>query len=619
MFARVILPVGLLLVVVGCFSEPKIDASSLKCRTEQNCPTGYQCVGATAMTLGYCMDSATDAGRLDAPIGSGGFDGGAIDSRAGEPGNALDVSNTDAGEGSTAVDSPTSANYDLARFSDDAVGEVPSGVEVGTDAPITGNGGAGGANGSGGTLGGDGTGPGTGGKSGSGGIAGAEGGASGGLSSGGAVGAGGAVGSGGDVGSGGVIASGGSTSTGGTTVVVDCGSLAKPENGSVFYSATTVGNTAEYACTTGYGPSGSSTRYCLANGTWSGVAPSCVPANCPGLPSPPNGLVSAPALTYSSTATYSCSDGYQLTSAATRTCQADGTWSGSAPTCVAVDCGALTDPSNGKVSAATTTYNSTATYSCSMGYNLSDTTPRTCQANKQWSGSAPICVLVDCGPPASPSNGNVTAQATKYGSTASYSCSFGYTLSGTATRTCQADGSWSDTEPTCSAVTCGACASGLVCERIPPAVCGDPSWAEWPMPNCLTDVGSGAPNAEAYTDNGDGTVTDNVTALMWQQSVSTSTMYAQGNASSNCSTLTLAGHTDWRLPTIVELTSIMDYSVSSPGPTVNIGAFPGTPSGAFWTATMLAGSSTYAWIINTYDGSTQYDTASAIHYVRCVR
>ena len=46
-----------------------------------------------------------------------------------------------------------------------------------------------------------------------------------------------------------------------------------------------------------------------------------------------NDSITAPATTFGSTATYSCNTGYSLTGAATRTCQADGTWSGTVPTC----------------------------------------------------------------------------------------------------------------------------------------------------------------------------------------------------------------------------------------------------------------------------------------------
>jgi hypothetical protein len=81
------------------------------------------------------------------------------------------------------------------------------------------------------------------------------------------------------------------------------------------------------------------------------------------------------------------------------------------------------------------------------------------------------------------------------------------------------------------------------------------------MPNSANEVSAGAPNLESYTDNGDGTVTDNVTGLMWQQQAVPSTTYAQSNPTSYCQSLTLGGHADWRLPSIIELLSIVDCSV----------------------------------------------------------
>ncbi len=67
----------------------------------------------------------------------------------------------------------------------------------------------------------------------------------------------------------------------------------------------------------------------------------------------------------------------------------------------------------------------------------------------------------------------------------------------------------------------------------------------------------------SYTDNGDGTVTDNVTGLMWQQTPSTS-RYTITEALANAATLKLGGYTDWRLPTIKELLSIAQFSGSLP-------------------------------------------------------
>ena len=58
----------------------------------------------------------------------------------------------------------------------------------------------------------------------------------------------------------------------------------------------------------------------------------------------------------------------------------------------AVDCGNLTDPVNGQVDhIAGTTFGQTATYSCDTGYNLVGDSTRTCQAAGEWSGSAPTC------------------------------------------------------------------------------------------------------------------------------------------------------------------------------------------------------------------------------------
>ena len=56
-----------------------------------------------------------------------------------------------------------------------------------------------------------------------------------------------------------------------------------------------------------------------------------------------------------------------------------------------VDCNALPDPTNGQVSITGTTFGETATYSCNTGYNLVGDNTRTCQADGMWSGSEPTC------------------------------------------------------------------------------------------------------------------------------------------------------------------------------------------------------------------------------------
>ena len=62
----------------------------------------------------------------------------------------------------------------------------------------------------------------------------------------------------------------------------------------------------------------------------------------------------------------------------------------------------------------------------------------------------PSCFFIECNFPASPSNGDVSVKDTISGTVAEYTCYTNYSLSGTATRVCQDDGTgWTGTEPIC--------------------------------------------------------------------------------------------------------------------------------------------------------------------------
>ena len=62
-----------------------------------------------------------------------------------------------------------------------------------------------------------------------------------------------------------------------------------------------------------------------------------------------------------------------------------------------------------------------------------------------------------------------------------------------------------------------------------------------------------------FVDNGDGTVTDNCTGLMWAKN-STPTSYHWQAALQYCDALDFAGHTDWRPPNIMELPMALSRS-----------------------------------------------------------
>ncbi len=82
-------------------------------------------------------------------------------------------------------------------------------------------------------------------------------------------------------------------------------------------------------------------------------------------------------------------------------------------------------------------------------------------------------------------------------------------------------------------------------------------------------------NKPSYTDNGDGTITDNVTGLMWQKGYAVMSFEQAQEAAKR---FKLAGHKDWRLPTIKEGYSLMMFSGADVNPQLSKDSKnPGTP------------------------------------------
>jgi hypothetical protein len=119
-----------------------------------------------------------------------------------------------------------------------------------------------------------------------------------------------------------------------------------------------------------------------------------------------------------------------------------------------------------------------------------------------------------------------------------------------------------------------------------------------------------------FKDNKDETVTDITTGLMWQKEMDGNPMNWEA-AISYCKNLSLGGYNDWRLPTIQELHSIVDYSRYSPA--IDIEVFPDTLSSDYWSSTTDADSSGYAWRVGFDGGFVGCVYKSASYYVRAVR
>ncbi len=122
-------------------------------------------------------------------------------------------------------------------------------------------------------------------------------------------------------------------------------------------------------------------------------------------------------------------------------------------------------------------------------------------------------------------------------------------------------------------------------------------------------------NPPSYTDNGDGTVTDNNSGLLWQQS-DDGQKRIWANAEPYCDALYFAGYEDWRLPTIKELSRIVNYGTGDPA--VDIAYFPDMKSANYWSSTVHLGWSS-VFNVSFLDGAVTASVNGSDYYVLCVR
>ena len=115
--------------------------------------------------------------------------------------------------------------------------------------------------------------------------------------------------------------------------------------------------------------------------------------------------------------------------------------------------------------------------------------------------------------------------------------------------------------------------------------------------------------------NGDGTVTDKSTGLMWQQNAPQNPM-DWNSAISYCENLSDADYQDWRLPNTRELRSIVEYDLYDPA--INSASFEGPASESYWSST---GDGAWdAWTIYFFSGEKNNGWGKENdYYVRAVR
>ena len=125
-------------------------------------------------------------------------------------------------------------------------------------------------------------------------------------------------------------------------------------------------------------------------------------------------------------------------------------------------------------------------------------------------------------------------------------------------------------------------------------------------------------NPHFYTAHGKDIIKDTVTGLMWQKDTAPGT-YTWDEANTYCASLSLGGYSDWRLPTVKELSALVDSSIQTPGPTIDTIYFSDTGQSRYWSSTVGRNGSGKAWLVGFSDGAVDGDRMSYSRNVRAVR
>ena len=132
----------------------------------------------------------------------------------------------------------------------------------------------------------------------------------------------------------------------------------------------------------------------------------------------------------------------------------------------------------------------------------------------------------------------------------------------------------------------------------------------------LLTAGATSADAPANRYNATGNVIyDTKTHLNWDLAVSTSKL-SWSAAKSLCAAHSGQG---WRLPTVKELATLIDFSRQA-GPTID-SHFLGTPSDKFWAATEEVGQvGVYAWFVDfSFPPAAFFGKEATLYWARCVR
>jgi hypothetical protein len=159
----------------------------------------------------------------------------------------------------------------------------------------------------------------------------------------------------------------------------------------------------------------------------------------------------------------------------------------------------------------------------------------------------------------------------------------------------------------------------------PPGYTCEGHMADWPMPDAVLSANV-RPSYDV--ESVPGVVLDKVTGLAWQRELPAVYDRCSGNidsagdsctweeAKSYCNRLALARHEDWRLPSKIELESILD-DTRAEAPAIDLAVFSGTSLQHYWTRSTAATDAQAAWLLFGHVLAKAYPKSTTA-FVRCV-
>ncbi len=118
----------------------------------------------------------------------------------------------------------------------------------------------------------------------------------------------------------------------------------------------------------------------------------------------------------------------------------------------------------------------------------------------------------------------------------------------------------------------------------------------------------------------DEAVLDHETCLVWQQSIPSTNPVDWTQAMTDCRGEEIGGRLGWRLPSVEELATLVDTENSEPAlPSGHLFDTNGLNTGTYWTSTLWAAGTTFAWTVQFQNGNTWFSDRDDDRLTWCVR